>query len=494
MFRACRAIIIRVVLGKKEVFMSAQMRMGMRLAQKLQMTPQLQQSIKLLTLPLMELEQAVREEILENPVLEEVHDTVEEQSPDELANREELPERQTWMEYTGSYSIQNQRPSQVRSGSGVFNPEQVVSTEQSLYDHLSWQIQMSGFTNQEKACLNLLLDYLNEDGYLKMPLERIAPEVNIPLAELKKALSLLHTLDPNGVGARNLKECLLIQARQNQEDTSDLLTLIENHLPDLEKKNFQFIADQMDLEEEEIIDLYKIISAMEPKPGRRFSNQPVHYITPDVYIVKETNDYRVTVNEDGLPRLRVAEVYQSMLRGLEGGRGLSLDSTQKYLRHKMNSALWLIRSINQRQQTMFKVTSAIVRRQKAFFDKGPWGIKPMILKDIAEEVGVHASTVSRVTTNKYAHTPHGVYELKYFFNAGIDTDKGDKVSTELVRLKILSYVENEDKSKPLSDRAIRDLLAKDLGVQMAHRTIAKYRDSLRILGPHQRHETKADNT
>ena len=466
--------------------MSAQMRMGMRLAQKLQMTPQLQQSIKLLTLPLMELEQAVREEILENPVLEEVHDTVEEQSVDELANQEELPERQTWMEYTGSYTIRGGRASQVRSGSGVFNPEQVVSTEQSLYDHLSWQIQMSGFTNQEKACLNLLLDYLNEDGYLKMPLDKIATEVNIPLSDLKKALSLLHTLDPNGVGARNLKECLLIQARQNQEDTSDLITLIENHLPDLEKKNFSFIADQMELEEEEIIDLYKIIGAMEPTPGRRFSTQPVHYITPDVYIVKETDGYRVTVNEEGLPRLRVAEVYQSMLRGLEGGRGLSLDSTQKYLRHKMNSALWLIRSINQRQQTMFKVTTAIVRRQKAFFDKGPWGIKPMILNDIAEEVGVHGSTVSRVTTNKYAHTPHGVYELKYFFNAGLETSRGDKVSTELIKLKIVSYVEKEDKSKPLSDKALRDLLIKDLGVHLAHRTIAKYRESVRISNPFQR--------
>ena len=474
--------------------MSAQMRMGMRLAQKLQMTPQLQQSIKLLTLPLMELEQAVREEILENPVLEEVHDTVEEQSADELANQEELPERQTWMEYTGSYSIRDQRMSQARSGSGVFNPEQVVSTEQSLYDHLIWQIQMSGFTNQEKACLNFLLSYLNEDGYLKMPLEKIATEINTPLADLKQALSLLHTLDPNGVGARNLKECLLIQARQNQEDTQALLTLIEKHLPDLEKKNFPLIAEQMELEEEEIIDLYKIISAMEPKPGRRFSNQPVHYITPDVYIVKETGGYRVTVNEEGLPRLRVAEVYQSMLRGLEGGRGLSLDSTQKYLRHKMNSALWLIRSINQRQKTMFKVTTALVKRQKAFFDKGPWGMKPMILQDIAEEIGVHASTVSRVTTNKYAHTPHGVYELKYFFNAGMDTNRGDKISTEVVRLKILSYIEAEDKSKPLSDKAIQDKLLTDLGVQLAHRTIAKYREAMHIPGPYQRLKVEPDST
>ena len=470
--------------------MSAQMRMGVRLAQKLQMTPQLQQSIKLLTLPIMELEQAVREELLENPVLEEVHDTVEEQSPDELANQEELPEKQTWMEFTGTYSIRGQNYSQVRSGSGVFNPEKVVSTEQSLYDHLSWQIQMSGFSNKEKACLNLLLDYLNEDGYLKKPLQQIADEAQIPLPELQKALSLLHSLDPNGVGARNLKECLLIQARQTQEDTSDLLTMIENHLPDIERKNFPLIAEKMNLEEEEVIDLYKIISTMEPRPGRRFSNQPVHYITPDVYIVKESNGYRVAVNEEGLPRLRVAEVYQTMLmKGLEESRTLNLDSTQKYLRHKMNSALWLIRAINQRQTTMFKVTSAIVQHQKAFFDKGPWGMKPLILKDIAEEVGVHESTVSRVTTNKYAHTPHGVYELKYFFNVGMETDRGEKVSTEVIRLKILAYTEKEDKNKPLTDRSIQELLKEDLGVHLAHRTIAKYREALHIPAPHHRQKT-----
>lgn len=470
--------------------MSAHLKMGMKLAQKLKMTPQLQQSIKLLTLPIMELEQAVRDELLENPVLEEVHDTMEEQSMDELSNQEEMPERHTWMEFTSTYSIRGPRQSQVKSASGVFNLENVVSTEQSLYDHLVWQIQMSGFSNQEKAYLNLLVDRLNEDGYLVVPLEQIASETGTDLSTLRSALQLLHTLDPNGVGARDLKECLLIQARQNQEDTKDLMALIENHLPDLENKNFNAIALQMGLMEEEVIDMYKIITAMEPKPGRRFVTQPVQYITPDVYIVKEGNGYRVSINEEGLPHLRVAHVYQDMLKGgLESDKIVPVDSTQRYLRHKMNSALWLIRSINQRQKTMFKVTSAIVKHQMGFFKKGSIGMKPLILKQIAEEVGVHESTVSRVTTNKYAHTPHGVYELKYFFNAGIETDRGEKISGEVVKLKIVSYVKAENKEDPVSDQYIMDHLKEDLGVHLARRTITKYRESMNIPAPHRRKDS-----
>ena len=462
------------------------MKMGVQLSQKLQMTPQLQQALKILTLPIMELEQAVRAELLENPVLEEVQDVMEEQSSEELSNREELPERQTWMEFTTTYSVRESRQANVKSASKVINLENVISTEQTLYDHLIWQIQMNSFSNQEKAHLNLLLDCLNEDGYLKNSLEQIAEEMQVDLSALQEALKLLHTLDPNGVGARDLKECLLIQARQNQEDTKDLVTLIKNHLPDLENKKFALIAEKMLLEEEEIIDLYKIITAMEPKPGRRFSSGQVQYITPDVYIMKEGDEYRVSVSDEGLPHLRVAHIYQEMLKGLDGKRALPIDSTQRYLRHKMSSALWLIRSINQRQKTMFKVTSAILKFQLDFFKKGRIGMKPLVLKQIAEAVGVHESTVSRVTTNKYVHTPHGVYELKYFFNPGIETDRGTKVSGEIVKLKILSYIEKENRKHPLSDQIIMEKLGKDLGVHLARRTIAKYRESMNISSPNRR--------
>ena len=467
--------------------MSAQLKMGFKLAQQLKMTPQLQQSIKLLSLPLMDLEQAVREEMLENPVLEEVQDTVEEQSLSEQENKEELPENHTWMEYTdfGATSLQNRYVQKNTSaGSHLFNIENVVSSAKSLYDHIIWQIQMSGFNNEEKACLNHLADYLNEDGYLKDSIENISAETHIPVSALNKALTLLHTLDPSGVGARNLKECLLIQARQNQEDTADLINLIENHLPNIEKRNFSHIAEETKLEEEEILDLCKIIKDMEPKPGRPFTTQPVQYITPDVHIIKELDGYRVSMNEDGLPHLKVASTYQEMLKNSLAGKEKPLqntDSTERYLRHKMNSALWLIRSLNQRQRTIFKVTTAIISRQKDFFDKGPIGMKPLVLRQVAEDTELHISTISRATTNKYAHTPHGIYELKYFFNPGVETLSGDFISPEVIKLKMLSYIKQEKAGNPISDQEIAERLEKDLNICLSRRTTGKYREELNIL-------------
>ncbi len=474
--------------------MSIQLKMGLKLTQKLKMTPQLQQSIKLLSLPLMEVEKVVREELLENPVLEEVQETIEERSAEEESNKEQsMAFESSWMEYTDS--ISSGVPYQSRQGrtaSGTFNFENVVSTERNLHEHLAWQVQMSGFSNKEKAHLNLLLDAINEEGYLTTSLEQIAQEEDIELSELEQALELLHTLDPYGVGARDLKECLLIQAKQNQEDTKDLVTLITNYLPDLQGKNYAFIAQKMGLQEEEILDLHRIITTMDPKPGSLFTTQPTQYITPDVFVSPSEEGYRVSLNQEGLPHLRVTSTYQNMLRRLNDNKKVQLEgSTHKYLRHKMNSALWLIRSLNQRQRTLFQVTTAIVHHQKSFFDKGPIGMKPLILQQIAEEVGVHTSTVSRVTTNKYVHTPYGIYELKYFFNVGVETDSGEKLSGEVLKLKIKSYVKNEDKKNPLSDQCIVDRLREEVGVHLARRTIAKYRDTLKILPANQRKESES---
>jgi len=461
--------------------LSAHLKMGLRLAQRLKMTPQLQQSIRLLTLPLTELEQAVREEILENPVLEEVQETMEEQSQEELSNKEEIPDRPTWMEYTDSGSVRIPRSGKTKFGTGIFDMDHVVSTEKSLYEHLIWQIQMSGFSNKEKVHLNLLVDHLDDDGYLKTSLEEITDEIDVELSDLQRALKILHSMDPCGVGAKDLKDCLMIQAHQHQNGNTHLIAVIENHLANLERKDFNTIARDLNLQEEEVMDLYKIITAMEPKPGRLFVSQPVQYVVPDVYVSQEGNEYRVSLNEEGLPHLRVAHLYQDMLRQLNSNKVSSLDSTHRYLRHKMNSALWLIRSLNQRQRTIFRVTSAIVRYQKDFFDKGPLGMKPLVLRQIAEELGLHESTISRVTTNKYVHTPHGLYELKYFFGAGVETETGEKLSGEVVKLKIKYYIAKEDKSDPLSDQDLVDMLQSKMQLYLSRRTVAKYRETMNIL-------------
>jgi RNA polymerase sigma-54 factor len=259
-----------------------------------------------------------------------------------------------------------------------------------------------------------------------------------------------------------------------QEDTKDFVTLIRNHIKDLERKNNQNIAKEMGISLDEVIDMCKIINSMDPKPGSQFASNDTHYVTPDVYVYKIGEEYVVSLNEDGLPKLRISNFYKNMVQKK------SSDPAQTYIQDKLRSALWLIRSIHQRQRTIYKVTESIVRHQQEFFEKGAGFIKPMILRDIASDIGMHESTISRVTTNKYVHTPQGIFELKYFFNSGISTDDGDSLASESVKLKIKEMVSQEDPKKPLSDQKIVDLLKKD-GIIIARRTVAKYRDILKIL-------------
>jgi len=458
------------------------------LSHRLTLTPQLQQSIKLLTLPLTELEREVRKELLENPVLEEIQDTADNPTTDNpIATNKHHHQKET-MDHTHRIELQYSSfytpkyPQHKSTSSASFNWENVTSTKQSLHEHLLWQIQMSHFSDQEVAHLNLLIDHLDDNGYLKHPLQEIARLTQASIEDLQHALHILQALDPSGVGAQNLQECLLIQVRQNQENTQHLVTLITQHLHHLENKDYSSIAQAMNLQEEEVMDLCKIIGAMEPQPGRSFTSQPTQYVVPDVYITKVgQHDYKVSLNEDNLPRLKIAQHYRSMLANKWSDRKIiAADPTQKYLRHKMNSALWIIRSLHQRQQTIFQVTSAIVRHQKEFFKKGRWGMKPLILKQIAEAVGLHESTISRITTNKYAHTPQGIYELKYFFNIGIPNEHGEQISGEVIKLKIQHYINNENKQHPISDQNLVELLQKDLKVHLARRTISRYREVMKI--------------
>lgn len=471
--------------------MAMQLKTSLKLSQQLRMTPQLQQAIKLLQLSRLELETAVRKELDENPVLEEVQETVEDDDGAKKATVEETnaaqgeveagaadPRQQEEFEWE-SYIESTSKPLQSPAGGGneeIMNYENIITANQTLHEYLMWQLQLGGFSEDEENLLSVLISYVDDEGYIKVPLEQIAEDEKVDAKEMEEMLPFLHEFDPPGVGARDLKECLLIQAKHLEEDTHDIIMLINNHLKDLEKKNYGAIAKAMEISIEDVVEMTKIIYSMEPKPGRAYMPQDTQFVTPDVYVYKVGDEYVVSLNEDGLPRLRISNLYKNILKGDKA----STEKTQEYIQDKLRSAVWLIKSIHQRQRTIYKVTESIVKHQRDFFERGPAFIKPMILRDIANDIGMHESTVSRVTTNKFVHTPRGIFELKYFFNSGISTTDGDSLASESVKLKIKGLVSKEDPRNPLSDQSIVEMLKED-GIQIARRTVAKYRDMLKIL-------------
>jgi RNA polymerase sigma-54 factor len=472
-----------------------QLKTSLKLSQQLRMTPQLQQAIKLLQLSRLELEGAIRKELDENPVLEEFQESTEDETAatkTEVEKNEATPDSQEaqaasdpraqeefeWENYLDT----NYKPPQGTVGGTdeIMNYENLISTTTSLHDHLMWQMGLGGFNEEEQTALAILISYVDDDGYIKTPLEEIAKEEEIEAKELEEMIPFLQEFDPAGVGARNLQECLLIQAKHLEEDTNDFVKLITEHIKDLEKKNYTGIAKSMNLSLDDVIEMCKTIYTMDPKPGRAYMPQDTQFVTPDVYVYKVGEEYMVALNEDGLPRLRISNLYKNILKGEKPAAEGGGETAQNYIQDKLRSAVWLIKSIHQRQRTIYKVTESIVKHQQDFFEKGPGFIKPMILRDIANDIGMHESTVSRVTTNKYVHTPRGIFELKYFFNSGISKTDGDSLASESVKLKIKNLVGEEDPKNPLSDQKIVELLKKD-GIQIARRTVAKYRDMLKIL-------------
>lgn len=468
--------------------MAMKMKMGLKLSQQLRMTPQLQQAIKLLQLSRLELENMVQQEMQENPILEEVHEVLDEESFEAKEKLQDSDKKETsemqdpqkqdefeWENYVEESPMPGQMTNFAGSNEEINNYENVFSSQQTLYDHLMWQLGLSGFNDEEKDLGAILIGYVNDEGYLKTPIAQIAEDEEVDAVELEEMIPFLQEFDPPGVFARDLKECLLIQAKHLEEDTHELVAVIENHLTNLEKKNYPAIAKDMGIDLEVVVEISKIIYSMEPKPGRSFITNDTHYVTPDVYVYPVGEEYVVSLNEDGLPRLKVSNFYKNVLQG-----GDANDDTQDYIQDKLRSAIWLIKSIHQRQRTIYKVAESIVKHQRDFFDKGPKFIKPMILRDIANDIEMHESTVSRVTTNKYMHTPQGIFELKHFFNSGISKTDGDSLASESVKVKIKELVGAEDPKAPLSDQKIVDLLKKD-GIKIARRTVAKYRDALGVL-------------
>lgn len=474
--------------------MGLDLRLELKMSQQLVMTPQLQQAIKLLQLSRTDLIDAVREELLENPLLDErseisateariesVEDVQKREDKDATAeakgdaDAKESQEQIDWEAYFENYSspMPGTGPQRLRDDD-LPGYEATLTRETTLFDHLMWQLQISDFTEQEESVAIALIGNIDDDGYLKgVDLATLAAELDRDVEYVEEVLEMIQQFDPPGVGARTLRECLLIQARF-MELGSIVEEMIERHLDNLEKKNLGAISRDLDQDMDEIVEAAKLISSLEPRPGRPYASEAPRYITPDIYIKKDdAGQYRAVLNEDGMPRLKISAFYRNALKQADGS------AAKKYVTEKLNSAQWLIRSIQQRQKTIVKVTESIIKFQHDFFEKGVQHLKPLILRDVAEDIGMHESTVSRVTTNKYVHTPQGIYELKYFFNSSIQGEGGD-LASEAVKSKIRVLIAAEPAKKPHSDQKLVELL-KDDGVVIARRTVAKYREAMGIL-------------
>lgn len=469
--------------------MALEMKQTLKMSQQLVMTPQLQQAIKLLQLNHLELAEHISQEMVNNPTLEEQQDN----SPrdDDLAqvDMRVTPEREADPEASdprGSdpidwarYLEDDYRPGQ-RQGVGptiaddLPPPETNLTRHTSLADHLVWQLHLTTTDQDLAMAAAMIIGEVDDDGYLQADLTDIAASNEVTLELMEAALALVQSFDPMGVGARDLRECLLIQARALFADDKVIEAVIDRHLPELERKNYAAIAKDLSISIPRVIEAVKVITEMEPKPGRPFAGEAPQYITPDVYIQKVGEDYVILLNEDGLPKLRVSPYYRSILSGVVKG-------DKEYIQEKLRSATWLIKSIHQRQRTVYKVVESIIRHQRDFFDKGIAYLKPMILRDIADDIGMHESTISRVTTNKYVHTPQGIYELKYFFNSGISRVHGEDVASETVKQRIKKLIAGENPRRPHSDQEIVELLGERENIDIARRTVAKYREMLGIL-------------
>ncbi len=476
--------------------MALELRQSLILAQQLVMTPQLQQAIKLLQLSRLELLETINEEMEENPVLEESldeddldedsksketaetdADKIEQQEPPELPEvkvEESAPDDVDWDNYLSEYNTEwTSSPYEERDAPAIDN---ITPSRTNLYSHLMWQLGMTDPDDDAKEIGIHLIENLNEDGFLQISLEEISQSTGHPLEKVQEVLALIQNFDPIGVATLNTRESLLIQLRfQNLEGTL-VETMIMNHLGDLEDRKYELIAKKLSVTINDIAEAIATIQTLEPKPGRLYSDEKTIYVTPDIYIIMVGDDYEIVQNEDGLPKLRISSYYKNILRNSKNGS----ENVTTYIQEKLRSATWLIKSIHQRQRTIYRVTESIIRFQKDFLDRGITNLKPLVLRDVAEDIGMHESTVSRVTTNKYVHTPQGLFELKFFFNSSINKVNGDSVASESVKERIRSIIKTENPKKPHSDLKIVTLL-KEFDIKVARRTVAKYRESMGLL-------------
>jgi RNA polymerase sigma-54 factor len=475
--------------------MALEIKLQQKLSQNLVLTPQLQQAIKLLQLGHQDYVEVVERELLENPALEESSADPSETRVDSEKDHTELSFSDSAEEgdrgdvrresKTEEFEFNGQFYENARKGNApsdaVSALEGTISSPEGLSAHLEWQIQTSDLDPQERAIASYIIGNLDQNGFLEIDLNEVAISCGVSVESCEKVLRVIHTLDPIGVGARDLKECLLIQLDAYGKRDTLVWRVVDNHLGDLEVRNYEAILKREHTSKEELYDAIREVQSLEPRPARSYSVDPPQYICPDVYVKKVGKDYVISLNDSGLPKITLSKNCQDLI----SKNTKSLNGEEKtYLQDKIKAAQWLIKSIHQRQQTIYKVTESVMKQQREFLEKGVSGLKPLVLREVADDVGLHESTISRVTSNKYVHTPHGVYELKFFFSSGLSSGEGD-ISSEVVKDRIKDMVSKEDAKKPLSDQQLVTML-KTEGIDVARRTVAKYREMLGILSSSRR--------
>lgn len=470
--------------------MALESRLELKLQQKLILTPQLQQAIKLLQMPQIELTQSINQELVENPFLEEEHEEVlgdqAEMIEKDVEDRELPLGDNTEFPLAGliSFGVDDYFDERSSDGRdmGYFNPgtteqpsfEHFTSREGDLSDHLLWQLRLAEAPQRIRDISEVIIGNINENGYLCVSDEELMEETSCTSDEVASAVSLVQSLDPPGIGARDLRECLLLQVSALELSGTLVEKIILNNIADLEKRNYRSIAKLYGAELDDIVAAVKIIEGLDPKPGRNFTSVAMNYVTPDVFIEKTDEGYQIILNDEGVPRLRLNSYYRKLL---SNKNALSKEE-RAFLEEKLKSAMWLMKSLDQRNRTIYKVTESIIKFQREFFDGGPSCLKPLNLRDVAEDIDMHESTVSRVTSSKYLSCGHGIFSFRHFFSSAVQGSEGD-VSSTMVKDLIRKIISEENPVKPHSDLKLSEIL-KQQNISLARRTVAKYREEMKI--------------
>lgn len=473
--------------------MALEQRLSLKISQKLVMTQSLQQAIKLLQMSRLELTDTIQNELLENPVLE-----MEELRPDDERAEVKEKDRETpeakesdsneefqdkldsidmeayYQDYLGDYpSNYQEREAYDPNDQAPF--ENMVTRGQSLQEHLLTQLGELPINDLAFEIGSEIIGNINEAGRLACELEEIAEDGDWKLEEVTEVWNLIREFNPHGVAARNLHECLEIQIAYSEWAGTDVEKILLEHFQLLVDQNYKELMNVLGCDKDQLKEYLEAVKTFDPEPGRAFAPMPPQYIQPDVYIVKVDDEYVVQLNDEGTPKLKVSSAYPKIMKQAKNG---DKEATE-YLKDKFKSAMWLIKSLDQRNRTIYKVAESLVRHQRSFFDYGVEHMKPLVLREVADDIGMHESTVSRVVNNKYVHTPRGVYELKYFFRSGLSSSMGEDVSSLAVKEKIRKLCQEESPTKPYSDATIVKILARE-GITIARRTVAKYREELGI--------------